>query len=165
MKSLIACLAAGVLVSCAVIDHDATRDPITAEIAGQCFVLQQDVWIVKESLIPVRFSLFIATQICTAADGTQSSGAHCYVKRLGVVPKGSELVVTDVIDKAMGESGRCWQVSAVLKDDRLHHGKVTIPSCILNSVDSPWIEVEKTSGNVLFEPNKLKACTPTSNSP
>jgi hypothetical protein len=79
VKSLIACLASGVLVSCAVIDHDATHDPIAAEIAGQCFALQQDVWIVKESLIPVRYTFFIPTQICTAPDGALSSGTHCYV--------------------------------------------------------------------------------------
>jgi hypothetical protein len=52
VKSPIACLAPCV-VACAVIDHDATHDPIAAEVAGQCFALQQDVWIVKESKIPV----------------------------------------------------------------------------------------------------------------
>ena len=165
MNSLIACLAATVLVSCAVIDRDAIHDPIAAEIAGQCFALQQDVWIVKESIIPVRYSFFIPTQICTAADGTLSSGTHCYIKQLEAVPRGSELVVTEVIDKAMGESGRCWQVSAALKVDRLHHGNITIPSCSFKSVGRPWIRVEESKGNVVFEADKLKRCDSVSSTP
>jgi hypothetical protein len=171
VKSLIACLASCVLVSCvdlAVIDHDATHDPIAAEIAGRCFALQQDVWIVKESLIPVRYTFFIPTQICTAADGTLSSGNHCYVKQLAAVPRGSELVVTDVIDKAVGESGRCWQVLGVLKDDRLHQGKIEIPSCGFKSIDRPWIRdwiPGNSKGDVVFEANKLKRCDSSASTP
>ena len=171
MKSLIACLASCALISCvdfAVIDHDATHDAVAAEIAGQCFALQQDVWIVKESLIPVRYTFFTPTQICTAADGTLSSGGHCYVKQLAAVPKGSELVVTDVIDKAMGESGRCWQVFGVLKDDRLHQGKIEIPSCGFKTMERPWIRAwipASSEGNVVFEPDKLKRCDSTSSTP
>ena len=164
MKSLIACLAPCVLVSCAVIDHDATHDPIAAEVAGQCFALQQDVWIVKESKIPVRYSFYVPTHICTAADGTLSAGKYCYVKQVAAVPRGSELVVTDVIDKAMGESGRCWQVFAELKDERPHRGKILIPSCGFNSVDRPWIREwipDRSKGDVVFEADKLKRCDST----
>lgn len=171
MKSLIACLASCALISCvdfAVIDHDATHDAVAAEIAGQCFALQQDVWIVKWSVIPVRYTFFIPTQICTAADGTQSSGNRCYIKRQVAVPRGSELVVTDVIDKAMGEAGRCWQVLGVLKDDRLHQGKIDIPSCGFKTYDRPWIREwipGRSVGNVVFEPDKLKRCDSTSSTP
>jgi hypothetical protein len=171
VKSLIACLGSCVLTSCvdlAVIDHDATHDPIAAEIAGQCFALQQDVWIVKASLIPVRYTFFIPTQLCTAADGTLSSGKHCYVKQLAAVPKGSELVVTDVIDKAMGEDGRCWQVFGVLKDERLHQGKIDIPSCGFKTMSRPWIREwipARSKGNVVFEADKLKRCGSTSSTP
>jgi len=80
------------------------------------------------------------------------------------VPRGSELVVTDVIDKAMGESARCWQVFAVLKDERPHRGKILIPSCGFNSVDRPlireWIP-DRSNGDVVFEADKLKRCDST----
>jgi hypothetical protein len=168
VKTRLACLAACALISCAVTDHDATHDPVAAKIAGQCFALQQDAWIVKASQIPVRYSLFIPTRICTAADGSQSSGPYCYIKRVATVPKGSQLVVTDVIDKAMGEAGRCWQVLGVLKDDSLHRGKLDIPSCNFNSVDNPWTTAwspELRKGNVLFDAARLKRCDATSAAP
>jgi hypothetical protein len=78
---------------------------------------------------------------------------------VAAVPRGSELVVTDVIDKAMGESGRCWQVFAVLKDERSHRGKILIPSC--GSVDRPWIRQwipDRSKVDVVFEADKLKRC-------
>lgn len=171
MKPRLALLFSCLLVSCvdlAVFDHDATHDPAAAAIAGKCFALQQDAWIVKEHGIPVRYTFFTPTQICTAADGSLSSGLRCYVKQVAAVPSGTELLVTDVIDKAEGEAGRCWQVFAVLKDERLHQGKVEIPSCSFASMSRLWIRgsnPDTFKGTLAFDAAKLKSCDSSAAAP
>ena len=82
IRSAVVMLLPYLLPACAVVSHDITADPIAAKIAGQCFELQQDTYLVNTHGWWDKDKLLIPTGVCRNADGGLSNNCHIKVKGL-----------------------------------------------------------------------------------
>jgi hypothetical protein len=164
LRSALACLSLA-CASCAVIDHDVTNEPVAANLSGKCFVTQKALFIVHNGGIQIgaRDELSIRS----GADACEAPHGHdffCRVQPKGDVPAGTEIMVTKVTDKAMGDNGRCWSVQGRFKDGQPGQGDFKIPSCGFDSISGTWLNewqpaaTHMTGEKLFFKTDALKPC-------
>lgn len=170
MKSLLVICVALVGASCAVVSHDVTNDAVASNISGKCFVTQKPLYLIHTGGWGVRDQLSTSngTNTCRPEGSYLGIFPKCDVTWKGDVPSGTELVVTKVTDKAMGESGRCWSVQGRFKDTQLRESDFDIPSCNFESFSKTWLnewmpaDTYRSGAKLAFKPDLLKACVSSS---
>lgn len=156
--------------SCALVDHDATNEPVAANLSGKCFVTQKTLYLVNTSSgfsVPDQLSTSDGAGI-GPKDSALGGLIKCGFKLKGAVPSGTEIIVTRVTDKAMGESGRCWSVQGRFKDAQLQQSDFDIPSCNFKSFSKPWLnermpaDTYRSGEKLEFKTEVLRPCDSTS---
>jgi hypothetical protein len=149
------------LVSCAMITYDVTKDPIAARIAGQCFTLQRDAYVVNTGGIGTKDRLMIPEGSCRGPDGVLTPNGHCRLTVKALIPRGSTLTISQVNNHAEGESGRCWLVIARLTPPDTFEGEVVVPTCAYAQYPQKWLNEwnpETTENPLGFKPDRLLPC-------
>ena len=161
LRSALACLSLA-CASCAVIDHDATNDPVASNLAGKCFVTQKVLYIAHYA--GIQFDVRDELSIRSGSDICHNGDIFCLEQPKGDVPAGTEIIVTKVTDKAMGDNGRCWSVQGRFKDGQPGQGDFKIPSCGFDSISGTWLNewqpggTHMTGGKLFFKTDALKPC-------
>ena len=162
MRTATTALAAFTLGSCAVVSHDVTHKPVASQIAGRCFYLAQDTYVINKGGIGVRDILYVPQGRCRAQDGTLSSLCPQTLEQVKAhIPRGTSLRITDVINHAEGESGRCWLVLAQLDAASGVNHSVEIPSCTFARGNENWLtswNPDNTVDLIAFKPERLAPC-------
>jgi hypothetical protein len=149
------------LASCAVITYDVTHDPIAAPISERCFALQLDAYVVNTGGIGTKDRLMIPEGVCRSADGALIPNRRCRLTAKALIPRGSTLTVLKVKNRAVGESGRCWAVTARLTPPSPFAGEIVVPSCGLDDLPQYWLDApipEWTKKPLEFKPDYLLPC-------
>jgi hypothetical protein len=157
--------------SCAVVDHDVTNEPVAANLSDKCFVTQKTLYLVNTGSgfsVPDQLSTSDGAGICAHGDSALFGLLKCGFKLNGTVPAGTEIIVTKVTDKAMGESGRCWSVQGRFKDAQLSQSDIDIPSCNFQSFSKSWLndwmpaDTYRTGEKLEFASDALRPCDSSS---
>ena len=147
------------LAACAVVSHDATNKPVAARVAGKCFQLAQDAYVINSGGIGVRDGLFAPEGRCGAGGGG-TIHALCLGMVKCSVPKGTRLTISQVVNHAEGDNGRCWRIYARLDSAIGVDHDVEIPACPFARLGRPWVttwDPDQTS-SIEFEPKWLTPC-------
>jgi hypothetical protein len=157
MRFIVVITAASV-TSCAVISHDVTKDPVAARISGRCFALAEDAYVVNTGGIGVRDALYVPDGRCRAPDSTLN--AFCVASVKARVPRGTTLSVTQVVNHADGENGRCWRVFARLDRTVGVDHDVEVPSCWSHTLGPIWVTPSTPSdaSAIDFRSERLTPC-------
>jgi hypothetical protein len=167
-SAFIWCALAG--TSCAVVDHDVTNEPVAANLFGKCFVTQQTLYLVNTSSgfsVPDQLSTSDGGGICRNPSALGGL-IKCGFTLKGAVPSGTEIIVTRVTDKAVGESGRCWSVQGRFKDAHLKQSDFDIPSCNFKSFSKTWLnewmpaDTYRSGAKLEFKTDVLRSCDSSS---
>ena len=164
MKPFVSLLCFVACASCAVVDHDVTNQPVAANLSGKCFVTQKTLYLVNTN----QLSTSDGGGICAHGDSALFGLLKCGFKLNGTVPAGTEIIVTKVTDKAMGESGRCWSVQGRFKDAHLSPSHIDIPSCNFQSFSKSWLnywmpaDTYRTGEKLEFTSDAVRPCDSSS---
>jgi hypothetical protein len=132
-------------------------------------VTQRTLYLVNTSSgfsVPDELSTSDGAGVCPK-DSVLGGLIKCGFKLKGTVPSGTEIIVTRVTDKAMGESGRCWSVQGRFKDAHLQQSDFDIPSCPFKSFSKIWLsempaDTYRSGAKLQFKAEVLRSCDSSS---
>jgi hypothetical protein len=136
-------------------DRVMTNAPVASDVVGKCFALTTEA-----TRIRFRYSkvdLLYGGQL-TNLDWAKKSE----VRVLGTVPKGSQIVISNVVDAFNGETVRRWDVFGMLKGPNGSSIEVQIPSN--SGIEQDWLvewraEFTREAGQkVGFKDKWLRPC-------
>lgn len=128
-----------VINSCAIFNYDRSDEFVAKEIIGKCYKTTQKTSVIKYGVIGSSYTLYPTTRKIDRG----------YVKEIKQFEPELKFRVTKVIDKAFGETGRCWSVRIELLNNYLKDELVQIPSCKFTQnpiwiIEAAPIKIEST---------------------
>lgn len=128
-RLLIVIFSLAVINSCAIFNYDRSDELVAKEIIGKCYKTTQKTSVIKYGVIGSSYTLYPSTRKIDRG----------YVKEIKQFEPELQFKVIKVIDRAFGETGRCWDVRIKLVNNYLKDEIVAIPSC--KFTENPiWIE-------------------------
>lgn len=105
--------------SCAIFNYDRSDELVAKEIIGKCYKTTQKTSVIKYGVIGSSYTLYPATRKIDRG----------YVKEVKQFQPELQFKIKKVVDKAFGETGRCWSVRIEFLNNYLKNELVQIPSC------------------------------------
>lgn len=108
-----------IINSCAIFNYDRSDEFVAKEIIGKCYKTTQYTSVIKYGVIGSSYTLFPTTRDIDRG----------YVTEVKLFPPDLQFKIIQVVDKAFGETGRCWSVRIEFLNNYLKDELVQIPSC------------------------------------
>jgi hypothetical protein len=140
MKLLAMAAALCLLQSCIMMDHDLSGTPAASDMVGKCFALTNDTELFRYKKTGYTY-LYSAKLGGMPNPTSPEERARLRYEILPGVLKGTQIVISKVVNVAFGEQGRCLNVYGYFRDRPIGGGEFEIPVCseIFGGVNQNWL--------------------------